>query len=144
MTRGVRCRHFEGLGSEVDRGDAGVRKMVGERDGDGSRAGADVEDIQRLRWIEFKEDGLDEVFRFGSWDQNGGRDAEGKAVELLFAGDVLDRLVGDSPKYKAVVAGLLVESECAVGIGVQRGARDSQRVQKQQKRVAVCVGAKVG
>ena len=34
------------------------------------------------------------MFGFGAGDEDGGSDAEGEAVELLFAGDVLDGLVG--------------------------------------------------
>ena len=68
--------------------------MVCERDGDGSGAGADVDNPKGRGGIEFGEDGFDEVFGFGAGDEDGRCDVEREAVELLFAGDVLDGLVG--------------------------------------------------
>jgi hypothetical protein len=41
---GVRLGDAKGFGGEVDGGDVGLREMCGERDGDGSGAGADVRD----------------------------------------------------------------------------------------------------
>src|ERR1035441_6857047 len=70
-------------------------------------------------------------------------DVEREAVELLLASDVLDGLVREAAENEAVVAGLLMGSERAVAVGVQRGARDSERVEKQQERVAVGVCAKI-
>jgi hypothetical protein len=111
--------------------------MVGERDGDGSGAGADVEDLEVRGGVELGEDGFDEKLGFGAGDEDGGRDVERERIELLLAGDVLDGLVGEAAKDEALVAGLLVEGEDAAGVGVQRGAGDAQRVQQQQQRVAV-------
>ena len=45
---------------------------------------------------EFCEDGFDEMLGLGTRDEDGRGDAEVEAVELLLAGDVLDRFVGDA------------------------------------------------
>ena len=87
---------MQGGGRDIDGCDVGVGQMVSERDGDGSGAGADVEDIERRFVVEFAEDGFDEVLGLGARDEDGGRDVEGEAVELLLAGDVLDGLVGEA------------------------------------------------
>ena len=110
--------------------------MVGERDGDCSGAGADVEDIERGLVVQFGEDGFDEVFGFGARDKDGGRDAEGEAVELLLAGDVLDGFVGEAAVDGGVVGGLLTGGEEAVGVGEVVGARDSERVEEEDEGVA--------
>ncbi len=91
----------------------------------------------------FSEDGFDQVFGFRARDEDGWCDVEREAVELLLAGDVLDGLVREAAENEAVVAGLLMGSERAVAVGVQRGARDSERVEKQQERVAVGISAKI-
>src|ERR1035441_8968863 len=93
--------------------------MVGERDGDGSRAGADVEDLEVRGGVELGEDGFDEKFGFGAGNENGGRDMERERIELLLAGNVLNGLVGEPAKDEALVAGLLVEGEY--------GARSEER-----------------
>ena len=117
---------------------------MGERDGDGSGAGADVKDIERCGAIEFFEDGFDEVLGLGAGDENGWSDAEGEAVEFLLAGDVLDWLVFEAASDEGVVGGLLGGREGAVGIGEEGGAGDVERVQEQEERVAGRFGAKVG
>ena len=126
----------------------GLRQMVGECDGDRSGTGADVEDVERRRGVGFRlldlgQDGFDEVLRLGTRDEDRGCDVECDPVELLFAGDVLDGFVAEAPEDEAVVCGLLARSKGAVGVGVQRGARDSEGVQEQQQRIALCAGAKV-
>jgi hypothetical protein len=70
--------------------------MMGERDGDGSGAGAYVEDIEWGLVVQFCEDGFDEVLGFGPGDENGGGDVQCEAVELLLAGDVLDGFAGEA------------------------------------------------
>jgi hypothetical protein len=42
-----------------------------------------------------------------------------------------------------VVRGLLLGSECAVVVGVQRGSGDSEGVEEEQERVAMGVGTQV-
>ena len=107
MAGGVGCGDCERGGGDVDGGDVGVGEMVGERDGDGSRAGANVENPEARGGVEFGEDGFDEVFGFGAGDEDGGGDVEGEAVEFLLAGDVLDGLVGEAAGDEGFVGGAL-------------------------------------
>ena len=117
---------------------------MGERDGDGSGAGADVENLELRGGVELAENGFDEEFRFGAGNEDGRRDMERERIELLLAGNVLDGLVGEAAKDEALVVGLLVEGEDAAGVGMQRGAGDAQHVQQQQQRVAVRAVAQAG
>src|ERR1039458_3360769 len=96
--------------------------MVGQRDGDGSGAGAYVENLEVRGGVELGQDGFDEKFRFGAGNEDGGRDVERERIELLLAGNVLDGLVGEAAKDEALVAGLLIEGEYAAGVGVQGAA----------------------
>ena len=73
---------------------------------------------------------------FGTRDENGGGDTEGVAVELLLAGDVLDGFVGEAAEDCGFVRDLLVGRQDAGWVGVEFGARDAERVQEEQQRVA--------
>jgi len=94
---GVFLRDGEGGLAGIDGDDGGCGEVGSERDGDGSGAGADVGEVQRggggLRGGP-KEDLLDEEFGFGPWDEDGRRDAEGEAIELLRADEVLQGFAG--------------------------------------------------
>ncbi len=81
--------------------------MGREGDRDGSGAGADIGDLQRLVCGQEFEDGFDEVFGFGARDEDGGRDFQGEAVELLLAGDVLDGFVAQTAGDVFFVEGVL-------------------------------------
>ena len=127
MAGGVGGSHLEGGGRDVGGGDVGVGKMAGERDGDGAGAGADVEDFEGRGRIEFGlphfgQDGFDEVFGFRAGNEDGGRDVQGEAIELLFAGNVLDGFVGEAAEDEGFVGGLLGWREAVVGIGEEGGA----------------------
>jgi hypothetical protein len=89
------------------------------------------------------EDGFDEMLRFGARDEDGGCDVQGQAVELLFAGDVLDGLVGHAALNCGFVGRLLDACEGAAGVGVIFGAGDPERVEEEDERVAGRVGAEV-
>jgi hypothetical protein len=118
--------------------------VVGQGDGDGSRAGADVEELEGRGGIELGQGGLDEVLRLRPRDQDGGGNVEGERIELLLASDVLDGLVGEAAEDEAVVLGLLLQGERAAGVGVQLRARDADGVEQQQCGIAGRVGAKGG
>ena len=62
--------NFNRFGGEVERGDLSVREVVGERDGDGARPGADVEYMEGCDGIEFGENCLDEVLGLGAGDEH--------------------------------------------------------------------------
>ena len=66
------------------------------------------------------------------------------AIELLLAGDVLDRLVGKAAQDQRVKRGLLRGRELAFGVGELRGVGDSQRVAQQKRGVAGGIGAQIG
>ena len=85
-------------------GDRGVRyvrsdkacsgEMGGERDNDSSGACSYIGDLERLFGLELscpEQDCFHEVLGFGARDEDGRCDAEVQAVELLLAGDVLQR-----------------------------------------------------
>src|ERR1035441_3571731 len=103
--------------------------MVGERNGDGSGAGADVEDLEVRGGVELGEDGFDEKFGFGAGNENCWRDVERERIELLLAGDVLDGLAGEAAKDEVLVEGLLVEGEDAAGGGVPRSEEHTAELQ---------------
>jgi len=64
--------------------------MLGQCEGDGSGAGADVENAERL-WFVFGpgEDGFDEELGFGAGDEGVSGDMQRETVEFLLAGEVL-------------------------------------------------------
>ena len=90
------------------------------------------------------EDGFDEVLGEVARDEDGGCDVEREAVELAFAGDVLDGLVGEAAGDCSLVGGLFGGGEGAAGIGVKFGAGEAESVQEEDERVAGCVGAEIG
>jgi hypothetical protein len=72
------------------------------------------------------------MFGLGARDEDGGGDAEGEAVELLLAGDVLDGLVGEAAADEGVIGGLLFVV-CERGRGWRELRRGRfERVQQQQ------------
>jgi len=92
---------------------------------------------------EFCEDGFDKMFGLWARDEHGWSDAEGEAVELLLAGDVLDRLTGQAAEDSGFIGCELFRCESAIGVGVERGAREAGGVEEENERVAVGVGAEV-
>jgi hypothetical protein len=88
----------------------GLGEVDGQGDGDGSRAGAYVGDGNGVVVRETGEDGFDEMLGLRARDEDGGRDVEGEAKELLLANDVLDGLVS-----KAAVDASFVEVELVGG-----------------------------
>jgi hypothetical protein len=76
------------------------------------------------------------VLGLGAGDEDGGRDAQGQAEELLLAGDVLDGFIRKTTANEAVVCRLLLGRERAIRIGVELRAGDAERVQQQRKRIA--------
>jgi hypothetical protein len=123
---GVVARYGESGGGDVGCGDAGGGEMRGEGEGYGSGAGADVEYAERGRcgWLrgDGVEDGFDEELGFGAGDEGVGGDAEGEAVEVLYAGEVLERLVGGSAEDEGVEGCEVVRAELGAGVGEEPGA----------------------
>lgn len=117
--------------------------MVGERDGDGSAAGAYVEDAEWLVGGESVEDGFDEELGFGAGDEDGGGDLEGDAVEVLGAGDVLDGFEGEAAGEEGFVGGLVIGGEGSFGMGEEGGVGDVEGVEEEELGVACGVGLEV-
>ncbi len=99
---GVLAGDFERVWGEVKGEDVGERKMVGEGNGDGSRACAYVGESQVRAAREALQDGLDEKLGLRAGDEGGEGDEEGQTVELLFAEDVLDGLEGEAAADEGV------------------------------------------
>ncbi len=75
---GVCTGNAQGFHRDIHRVDFGLRKVLGERDGDGSGAGADTSgNAVRLRWDGYAgQDGFDEKLGFGARDEDCGGDGE--------------------------------------------------------------------
>ena len=117
---------------------------MGDGDGDGARAGADVDDALRLIVREAFDDGFDEEFGFGARDEDGWGDAEGEAVELRLAEDVLDGFEAEAAFDEALVGGLLGAVEGALGVRDEGGTVDAEGMQEQERGVGQCGGTQVG
>ena len=98
----------------------------------------------KLGLLHLVDDCLDELLGLGARDEDGGRDAQRERVELLLAGDVLDRLIGETALNQRVVRGLLRWREREFGFGELCGMGDSQRVAQQKRGIAGCTGAQIG
>lgn len=126
---GVVLRDGEGGGGEVGGGDVGGGEMGGEREGDGSGAGADIEDAEggagrgEMRAAaDPMEDGFDEELGFGAGDEGVAGDAEREAVELLGAGEVLERLFGGAAGGEGAEGGEQGGGQLGLGVGDEPGA----------------------
>ena len=95
--------------------------MMGKGHGDRSGACAYVDEAQFRSLREAMQDGFDEKLGLWAGDECGAGDAEGQAVELLLAEDVLNRLEGQPAVDEIVDARRLAWAEKAVGAGVERG-----------------------
>ena len=82
------------------------------------------------------ERGFDKVFGFRARNEYGGRDAEGEAVELLLAGDVLDGLVAGAACEEGLVAGEVGGGNFGFGMGEEPGAVALEGVEGQEFGVA--------
>jgi hypothetical protein len=126
---GVVLRDGEGGGGEVGGGDVGGGEMGGEREGDGSGAGADVEDAEgdasrgEVRAaVDPLEDGFDEELGFGAGDEGVTGDAEREAVKLLRAGEVLKRLLGGATGGEGAERREQGGGQVGFGVGDEPGA----------------------
>jgi hypothetical protein len=120
---GVFAGNVEGGGGDVDGRDFRGGQMRGERERDGARAGANVENAQCVGLCGGPGDGgFDEVFGFGARDEGVWRDAEGQAVELLLAGEVLQGFVRGAAVGEFVEALELGGGEFGIGVGEEPGA----------------------
>ena len=80
----------------------------------------------------------------GAGDEDGGRDVEGEAVELLLAGDVLDGLVGEAALDGDVVCSGFLGRELAAWVCIEGGAGETRGVQQEDERILRRGGVQLG
>jgi len=109
---GVALGDFEGGRGDVGGVDFGGREFFGKGYGDAAGAGPDVDDGEAVAGefgiagrAEFAdgeaiESDFDEVFGFGTWDEDVGSDFEFEAPEFLLAREVLRRFAGGAAAEK--------------------------------------------
>ena len=105
-------------GIEVRRDDRRVRQLVGDRERDRARAGADVQDARGLEL----ERHLDQELRLGPRDQDPAVNAQLDPAKALAAGDVGDRLAAQATADEL--------GEGAGGDGVERRPRARPRARR--------------
>jgi hypothetical protein len=143
---GVAFGYGERRGRDIKGDEAGLRQFFSEGNGDAAGACADVGDHEAGAVVfvgtacaEFAEGeavecDFDEMLGFGAGDENVGSNFEGKAPELLFAGEVLYRDAGDAAIEKSLVGVYFFRGELGFGMGVEIGAFALGGVEEQQLR----------
>ena len=79
-----------------------------------------------------------EVFGFGARNENVWRDAKGNAVELGFAGDVLDRLAFASAAKQGCVTNCRASGEVIFKVSQEPGSILANEVKQQGFCIAAC------
>jgi hypothetical protein len=114
--------------------------MFCESDGDGSGAGANIENAKRVSGRGFfcdeVEHGLDEPLGFGAGDEGVRRDAEGEAKEFLLAGEVLLRLVRGASRGESAELREVFGAERVIAVGEEEGAVALKYVREQRLGIA--------
>ncbi len=147
---GVFAGEREGFRREIGGGERGAGECVGERERDGSGAGAYVDDADGGVLVEVVEvgkageDGFDEQLGFRARDKDGRGDAQGEREELLRAEDVLDGFEAETAIEEALVGGLLLAAEGALGVGDEVGAGEGEGMAEEQDGVGEGCGLEVG
>ena len=123
ISRAFRARVLRGererVGRDVQRGDSRAGMLLGEREGDGSRSGADVEDARRSRSVEECERSLDEELRLGARHERATVAAQGEPAEVPVAEHVREGLALTAAGDEGAARGELVRGERAVERGVE-------------------------
>lgn len=83
-----------------------------------------------------RQHSLHQMLSLGPRNQNGRRDAEGKPVELLLPGDVLDRLMPQAALDGIFIAVPFSLNKRPARIGKQLSAADAECVQQQKLSIA--------
>ena len=130
---------FEGVEGDVSGEDFGGGLVGRERESDGAGAGADVEQAERFELgLRPCEDGFDEVLGFGARDEHGRSDTEGEAVELLYAGEVLEGFACGSALREGEQCCGLLRSELGFRVREEPGAGLAEYVR--EKKLGVAAG----
>jgi hypothetical protein len=84
---------------------AGVRDLPGKRNGDTARTGAHIDESDRAvsAFTRQSHSPLYEQLRLRAWNEHGRAHCETEAIELLPAGDVLERDTGGTLSYERCV-----------------------------------------
>ena len=129
---GVLARQRERVGRDVDRGDARARVLVGDRQRDRARAGADVEDARSLEAAQVRERPLDDDLRLRPRDQRAAVDRQREPPEAPLAEDVGDGLVPRAAGDELAIGGELGLAQRPVEVGVELDPRPAEHVREQQ------------
>lgn len=97
---GIGAREIESGGVEIPGVNFPGRTFEGEREGDDSRACADIGEGERFLFGEGFEDFEDELFGFGAGDERAGVNVKGASVEVPFPEEVLEGFAGSSASDK--------------------------------------------
>jgi len=140
---GVVLGDGEGRGVEVRGSDVGRGELGGEGEGNGARAGADVEyaGLAESRVGGYPaEDGFDEELGFGTGDEGVAGDLEHEAEELLVAGEVLDGFFGGAAGDEGAVGQEERGGELGVGVGDEPGTVAEEEVGEEGLGIAAIDG----
>jgi hypothetical protein len=122
---GVGARDFQRRGREIDGVNLGLRQFTGDSDGDGSRAGAYVDEFEARSQgevVDEIEDHLDDVLGLRTRNEHGGRDEKVGLPELLMSSEVLQGLSHSAAPYEQVILRLLSLGKLALRVGEEIGA----------------------
>ena len=128
VTRGVAARDLKRVSGHVGGDHARAGDFEGERNGDASAAGADVDDHGARILSATRQRFLDDELGFGPRDEHVRSDLERQAPELTGADDVGHRLAADrgAPRAARSAAGTSLEA-AVVAIGQEAGAVPAER-----------------
>src|SRR6478609_10605367 len=134
---GVDARNFQGFLGDVAGVNFRVRQLAGQRQGNASRAGAYVQQLQASGAVERVflyqlQNGFYHMLSFRARDEHGGRDQQIQPPELLMAGDVLRGAASRALANNFIKTGLLIGGELPLGMGVKIGALAAENKQQQQ------------
>jgi hypothetical protein len=150
---GVEACKGEGIGGDVQSGDAGGREAHGEGHGDTAGAGANVEDVQGhrvlphprplpaplrfggcsaiSRWERGVQRHFDQQFGFRARDEDAGVHQEVEVAKLAVAGEVGQWLACGHARDQRLIVGEQVGRDDVFGPGEQLSARDAEDVRQQ-------------
>ena len=133
--RRVLAGQRERIGRDVDRGHAGVRMLVRDRERDRTAPRADVEHPRSLEPMQMGERALDDDLRLRSRDQRPRVGGQRQPAEPPLAEDVGDRLPPRAARHELAIPIELACLERPVEVGVQLDPLPPERVSEQQLRV---------
>ncbi len=119
---------------EIEGEHLSLGKMKGQRNRNGTRARADIDDLKAPVVRHALKNSFDQMLGLRAWDQYRRRNAKGKAIELLRARNVLHRLMRNTALDELAVTAKLFRTELASGIREQSRPRDARGLQHERLR----------